>query len=110
MFEHFLRKIRIPILKILNPIARAGKKEGGWGEGIFARPRFSAAAEFRASETGAPPINYLKIKTPAMYEQKFITTDNANSFFEFCCRTNFSNRHSTKTTTISKNIIIIVFI
>ena len=29
----------------------------GWGEGIFARPRFSAAAEFRASETGAPP-NY----------------------------------------------------
>ena len=28
--------------------ARAGKKEGGWGEGIFARPRFSAA-EFRIS-------------------------------------------------------------
>jgi len=27
--------------------ARAGKKEGGWGERIFARPRFSAAAEFR---------------------------------------------------------------
>jgi len=25
------------------------------GEGIFARPRFSAAAEFRASETGTPP-------------------------------------------------------
>ena len=23
-----------------NPDARAGKKEGGWGEGIFARPRF----------------------------------------------------------------------
>jgi len=22
------------------PCARAGKKEGGWGEGIFARPRF----------------------------------------------------------------------
>jgi len=37
--------------------ARAGKKEGGWGEGIFARPRFSAA-EFRASETGAPPKVY----------------------------------------------------
>jgi len=36
--------------------ARAGKKEGGWGEGIFARPRFSAAAEFRASEADAPPI------------------------------------------------------
>jgi len=29
--------------------ARAGKKEGGWREGIFARPRFSAAAKFRAS-------------------------------------------------------------
>ena len=23
-----------------KPDARAGKKEGGWGEGIFARPRF----------------------------------------------------------------------
>jgi hypothetical protein len=23
-----------------SPDARAGKKEGGWGEGIFARPRF----------------------------------------------------------------------
>ena len=51
----------------------AGKKEGGWGEGIFARPRlpvrsrkakegFSAAAEFSAKggqarqlKTGAPP-------------------------------------------------------
>jgi len=42
--------------------ARAGKKEGGWGEGIFARPRFSAAAEFRASETGAPPQILLFIK------------------------------------------------
>jgi len=27
----------------------------GWGEGIFARPRFSAAAEFRANFVGAPP-------------------------------------------------------
>ena len=26
--------------------ARAGKKEGGWGEGIFARPRFPAASFF----------------------------------------------------------------
>jgi len=33
----------------MKPDARAGKKEGGWGEGIFARPRFSAAAEFRSS-------------------------------------------------------------
>jgi hypothetical protein len=36
------------------PLAEVGKKERGWGEGIFARPRFSAA-EFRASEAGAPP-------------------------------------------------------
>jgi len=43
-----------PDFEFRNPIARAGKKEGGWGEGIFARPRFPAA-EFRASETGAPP-------------------------------------------------------
>jgi len=42
--------------------ARAGKKEGGWGEGIFARPRFSAAAaEFRSSETGAPLKNFVQI-------------------------------------------------
>jgi len=44
------------------------KKEGGWGERpkgvasrpygvkIFARPRFSAAAEFRANFVGAPPL------------------------------------------------------
>ena len=30
-----------------KPEKQKGKKEGGWGEGIFARPRFSAAAEFR---------------------------------------------------------------
>jgi len=53
-----------------NFYARAGKKEGGrsdsdessdsksWGEGIFARPRFSAAAEFRASKVGTPPIYF----------------------------------------------------
>ena len=29
-----------PDAEFWNPIARAGKKEGGWGEGIFARPRF----------------------------------------------------------------------
>jgi len=40
-----LKKIEIAC----PPLAEAGKKEGGWGEGIFARPRFSAAAEFRAS-------------------------------------------------------------
>src|SRR3989338_8981105 len=26
--------------RLLKNYARAGKKEGGWGEGIFARPRF----------------------------------------------------------------------
>jgi len=30
--------------------ARAGKKEGDWGEGIFARPRFS------------PPPNFVPVK------------------------------------------------
>jgi len=35
--------------------ARAGKKERGWGEGIFARLRFSTAAEFRASFAGTLP-------------------------------------------------------
>jgi len=50
-----------------NSDARAAREGGGWGEGpegvasrpygvkIFARPRFSAAAIFRASEAGAPP-------------------------------------------------------
>jgi hypothetical protein len=30
-------------------------KKGVWGEGIFARSRFSVAAEFRASEAGMLP-------------------------------------------------------
>ena len=29
-----------------KPDARAGKKEGGWGEGIFARPRFPPPPNF----------------------------------------------------------------
>jgi len=33
-----------------NFSARAGKKEGGWGEGIFARPRFP------------PPPNFVPVK------------------------------------------------
>ena len=41
--------------------ARAGKKKGGWGEWIFARPRFSAASEIRASETGAPPSSIISV-------------------------------------------------
>jgi len=36
----------------LNPQKkRAGKKEGGWGEGIFARPLFSRRAEFCISRS-----------------------------------------------------------
>ncbi|OGZ54792.1 MAG: hypothetical protein A3H64_02610 [Candidatus Ryanbacteria bacterium RIFCSPLOWO2_02_FULL_45_11c] len=31
---------RKPRRRLLKNYARAGKKEGGWGEGIFARPRF----------------------------------------------------------------------
>jgi len=38
--------------------ARAGKKEGGWGEGIFARPRFSAA-EFRAPQSGVRRLKFI---------------------------------------------------
>ena len=53
-----------------NQIARAGKKEGGWGEGIFARPRFSAA-EFRASETGAPLTIFLARFYQNVYLQPF---------------------------------------
>jgi len=37
--ELFLTKIQILNFD-KNFSARAGKKEGGWGEGIFARPRF----------------------------------------------------------------------
>jgi hypothetical protein len=40
--------LREPFLKRI-PDARAGKKEGGWGEGIFARPRF-------------PPPNFVPAK------------------------------------------------
>lgn len=40
-FEHFLSKTPNDCaLRAQNRNARAGKKEGGWGEGIFARPRF----------------------------------------------------------------------
>jgi len=38
--------------------ARAGKKEGGWGEGIFARPRFP------------PPPNFV----PAKLARRLITS------------------------------------
>ena len=45
--------------RLLIIFARAGKKEGGLGEGIFARLRFSAA-EFRANFVGTP----LKLSFP----------------------------------------------
>jgi hypothetical protein len=54
----------------------------------------------------ASPKNYLKIKTPIIYEQKFITKDNANNFLDFSCKAKTNNFHSIKTTTISKNKII----
>ncbi len=58
MFEPSLNKIQNDCtLRAQNQNARAGKKEGGLGEGIFARPRFSAA-EFRANEVGAPPNSF----------------------------------------------------
>jgi len=32
-----------------------------WGEGIFARPRFFAAAIFRASEAGTPLVIFVML-------------------------------------------------
>jgi len=47
MFEHFLSKTPNDCaLRAQNRNARAGKKEGGWGEGIFARPRFPPPPNF----------------------------------------------------------------
>jgi len=45
----FCRKSRL-IGSLRSPDARAGKKEGGGGEGIFARPRFP------------PPPNFVPVK------------------------------------------------
>ena len=53
MFELFLSKIRIPNFKIQS-LGRAKRKEVGGKEFLL------AAAEFRASETGAPPILCLR--------------------------------------------------
>jgi len=47
MFELFLSKTQNDCaLRAQNQNARAGKKEGGWGEGIFARPRFPQPPNF----------------------------------------------------------------
>ncbi|NTV31203.1 hypothetical protein HGA91_04480 [candidate division WWE3 bacterium] len=54
--------------------------------------------------------NYLKIRTPARYEQKFITKDKANILFDFSCRAYTSNFHSTRTTNNSPHKIIAKFI
>ena len=66
-FEHFLTKIRIPNFKI-QLLGRAKRKGvGGKESRVAARDKllpalafrfhfFSAAAEFRASETGTPPF------------------------------------------------------
>jgi hypothetical protein len=58
--ELFLAKTRtLNFEKLLSSGGQKGRGLGGslpaGRQGIFARPRFSAAAEFRASETGAPP-------------------------------------------------------
>ena len=58
-FEHFLTKIRIPNFKIQS-LGRAKRKGVGGKEFLpalaFRFQFLSAAAEFRASETGTPPI------------------------------------------------------
>jgi len=60
-------------------LEEAGKKEGGWGEGpegvasrpygvkIFARPRFSAAAEFRISLCEMRHLKILPIVSKMIY-------------------------------------------
>jgi len=57
-FEHFLTKIRIPNFEIQS-LGRAKRKGVGGKEFLpalaFRFQFLSAAAEFRASETGAPP-------------------------------------------------------
>ncbi|OGZ97779.1 MAG: hypothetical protein A3D41_01290 [Candidatus Sungbacteria bacterium RIFCSPHIGHO2_02_FULL_41_12b] len=57
-FEHFLTKIRIPNFKIQS--LGWAKRKGVGGKEFLPAPTFqfqffSATAEFRASETGAPP-------------------------------------------------------
>ena len=37
---------------------RAGKKEGGWGEGIFARPRFTPPPNFVFRSAKCAAINF----------------------------------------------------
>jgi len=44
--------------------ARAGKKEGGWGEGIFARPRFPIPI--------FPPPNFVPVQLARRYLQNFL--------------------------------------
>jgi len=47
-----------------NDRPQAGKKEGGWGEGIFARPRLSAEASAQAGSAAAKFRIALMRKTP----------------------------------------------
>ena len=57
-FEHFLTKILNDCaLRAQNRNALAGKKERGWGEGIFARPRFP------------PPPNFVSTKLARRLKQ-----------------------------------------
>jgi len=50
MVLKFLYKVKISASPVESILAQAGKKEGGLGEGIFARPRFS------------PPPNFVPVK------------------------------------------------
>ena len=68
-----------------NRKARAGKKEEGWGEGIFARPRFPAATEFRANEVGTPHFIFLFLKVVVQPTPKilFCTILFVRNFYKF---------------------------
>jgi len=59
MFEHFLKKIRIPNFKIQS-LGRA-KRKGVGGEGIFARPRLEPVRLWRIP-IFPPPPNFVPVK------------------------------------------------
>jgi len=52
-------------LRAQNQNARAGKKEGGWGEGIFARPRFPSPPNFVFCIAKCAAINGVVFAPPA---------------------------------------------
>lgn len=52
---------------------------------------------------------YLKIRMPAIYEQKFIITDKVINFFGLCRKTRINSNHSVRVIIISKINKFIVF-